>query len=284
MKNAEVAAALDELADLYELDEAVVYRVVAYRRAARAARESAVSIELLAEHGRLTELEGIGKTIEQKIEALMATGEIPAAAKLKGKFPGELVKFMGLPGLGAKTARKIHEELGVTSLKQLRGAAEAGELRSIPGLGPKAEQNILEALEAARKRPPAERRLLSDMLPLAERIIVDLRAHPAAGRVELAGSARRMTETCKDLDIIATSATPPELCEALSGSDLVRETKAIGDAGAKVVTHSGVGVDLRVAAPEQFGNLLQHLSGSKQHNIALREYAVGRGRHVSENG
>src|SRR2546427_9379426 len=113
MRNAEIAQALDELGDLYELDGAVVYRVVAYRQAAKSVRESAVAVEQLAAQGRLTELRGVGKTIEEKIEALLGTGEIPAAAKLKGKFPPTLVQLTRLPGLGAKTARKLYDELGI---------------------------------------------------------------------------------------------------------------------------------------------------------------------------
>ena len=284
LSNAQIAAALDELGDLYELDGAVVYRVVAYRQAARAVRESPLAVAQLAEQGRLTEMAGIGKTLAEKIEALLETGEIPAAVKLKAKFPADLVKLMRLPGLGPKTARKLHEELGIASLEDLRQAAEQERLRSVPGLGPKAEQNILAGLAAREDGQPASRWLLSDVLPLAEQIIGELRAHPAAERVELAGSARRMTDTCKDIDIIATATDARALSEALTQLDIAAESGSAGDAGARIVTHNGVVVELRVVAPQQFGNLLQHLTGSKQHNVALREYAVRRGRHVSEYG
>jgi DNA polymerase (family 10) len=284
VRNAEIAAALDELADLNELDGAVVYRVVAYRQAARAVRESPVAIEQLAEQGRLTKLQGIGKTIEEKIKTLLETGEIPAAAKLKKKFPAALVEFTRLPGLGPKTARKIYEELGISSLEELRSAAEGERLRSIAGLGPRAEENILAALAARAETPASDRRLLSKVLPLAEGIVEELHAHPAAHRVELAGSARRMTDTCKDIDIIATADDPQALGRALTELDVISDARAVGDAGARFVTHNGLKVDLRVVAPDQFGNLLQHLTGSKQHNMALREYAVRRGLHVSEYG
>jgi DNA polymerase (family 10) len=285
VKNAEIAAALDELADLNELDGAVVYRVVAYRQAARSVRESPVAIEQLAEQGRLTKLQGIGKTIEEKIRTLIGTGEIPAATKLKQKFPAALVEFTRLPGLGPKTARKIYEELGISSLEELRTAAETERLRALPGLGPKAEENILAALNARAGAPSGDRRmLLSQVLPIAEQIVEQLRAHPAAERVELAGSARRMTDTCKDIDVIATAGDPRALAGALADLDVVSDARAVGEAGARVFTHNGLSVDLRVVAPDQFGNLLQHLTGSKQHNMALREYAVRRGLHVSEYG
>ena len=284
MRNAEIAAALDELADLNELDQAVVYRVVAYRQAARAVRESPAAVEQMAAQGRLTELRGIGKTIAEKIETLLETGEIPAAVKLKKKFPPALVELTRLPGLGPKTARKIYEELGISSAKDLRRAAKEERLRSVPGLGPKVEENILAALAVPAAKKGSSRRLLSHVLPIAEEIAAALRAHPAANEVEIAGSVRRMTDTCKDIDIIATANDPRALSEALATLPLVQDAATVGDAGARVVTNNGIAVDLRVVSPEQFGNVLQHLTGSKQHNVQLREYAVKRGLHVSEYG
>jgi DNA polymerase (family 10) len=283
MRNAEIASALEELADLYELDGAVVYRVVAYRQAARSVRDSPAAVEQLAAQERLTQLRGVGDTIAQKIVVLLETGEIPAAAKLKQKFPPGLVQLTRMRGLGAKTARKVYETLGISSLAELRAAAEQERLREVPGLGPKAEERILAATDFEADGEGG-RFLLSQVLSLGERIVAELREHPAADRVELAGSARRMTDTCKDLDVIATARDPRALAEALAQLDVTADARAVGDAGARIVTHGGVAVDLRVVAPEQFGSLLQHLTGSKQHNMALREYAVKRGLHVSEYG
>jgi DNA polymerase (family 10) len=283
MNNADIADALDELADLNELDGAVVYRVVAYRQAARAVRESPVAVEQLAEQGRLTELKGVGKTIEEKIGTLLETGEIPAAAKLKKKFPPGLVDLTRIPGLGPKTARKIHAELGIGSVEELREAAMAERLREVPGLGEKVERNILDSLETPLEKGN-DRLLLAHARPLAEQIVEGLRAHPAAERVEIAGSMRRWTETCKDVDIVASSTDPRSLGDALAGIEVVQEAGSVGDAGTRIVTHNGIAVELRVVKPEQFGNLLHHLTGSKQHNVAVREYAVKRGLHVSEYG
>lgn len=284
MKNAEIAAALDELADLYELDGAVIYRVVAYRQAARAVRDSPRSVAELAQERRAVELPHIGKTLEEKIRTLVDTGEIAQATKLRQKFPGELIRFIEIPGLGPKTARKIYDELGITTLDELRAAAEQGTLKSVQGLGPKAEQNIVKALDSDGEPERGARLLLSAVLGIGDRIIQVLREHPAADRVEIAGSARRMTDTCKDLDIIATAHDAAALTKAFSELDLVSEVRGSGDAGVRIVTHNGLRVDFRVVAPEQFGNVLQHLTGSKEHNMALREYAVRRGQHVSEYG
>jgi DNA polymerase (family 10) len=284
MTNAQIAAAMDELADLYELDGAVIYRVIAYREAAKSIRDSPVAVAQLAREGRATELRNVGKTLEEKIRALLETGDIPAAEKLRSKFPGELVRFTRLPGLGAKTARRIHDELGISTLEELRDAAEQERLRSVPGIGPKAEQNIARALAQLEEEGPAERLLLSAVLTIGDQIVEHLRAHPAADRVEIAGSARRMTDTCKDLDIVATADDPAALTRAFTEMQLLASLGSSGEAGARGVTHNGLRIDFRVVEPDQYGNVLQHLTGSKQHNVELREYAVRRGMHVSEYG
>jgi DNA polymerase (family X) len=284
MRNAEIAAALDELADLYELDGAVVYRVVAYRQAARAVRDSSRAVAQLAAEGRASEIQHIGKTLEDKIRMLVDTGEIPQAAKLREKFPADLIRFIEIPGLGPKTARKIYDDLGIATLDELRAAAESGTLKSVKGLGPKGEQNILKALESDGQPERGGRFLLSAVLGIGDQIVEALREHSAADRVEIAGSARRWTDTCKDLDIVATADDASALTKAFTELELVGEVRSQGEAGARIETHNGLAVDFRVVAPEQFGNVLQHLTGSKQHNMALREYAVRRGQHVSEYG
>ncbi len=284
MRNAEIAEALAELATLYELDGAIRYRVLAYREAARVIRQSPVSVEELARAGRATELPGIGETLEQKILALLDTGEIPSATKLKRKFPPALVEVTRVPGVGAKTARRLHDELGVSSLDDLRVAAEQERIREIKGLGPKVEENVLAALGKLADRGPAERLLLSDVLPIAEQLASDLLADPASDAVEVAGSARRRTETCHDIDLIATATDPTALARALLDHPLAATRGSAGESGARITTHNGVAVDLRIVAPEAYGNLLQHFTGSAEHNIELRERAVAMGLSVSEHG
>ncbi len=284
MRNAEIADALAELATLYELDGAIRYRVLAYREAARVVRQSPVSVEELARDGRATELPGVGKTLEQKIVALLDTGEIPAAAKLKRKFPPSLIEVTMVPGVGAKTARRLYDELGVSSLEELRAAAEQERIRQLKGLGPKAEENVLAALGKLADRAPVERLLLSEVLPVAEQLADDLRAHPASDAVELAGSARRRTETCHDIDLIATASEPATLAKALLDHPLAATRGSSGKGGARITTHNGVAVDLRIVAPAAYGNLLQHFTGSAEHNIELRERAVGMDLSVSEHG
>jgi len=283
--NAEIAAALDELGALYQLDGAVKYRVLAYGTAAKAIRESPVSVADLAAAGRATEVPGVGKTLAEKIDALLETGEIPAAVKLKAKFPPTLVEVMGVPGVGAKTARRLFDELGVATLEDLKQAAEGERIRDLKGLGPKAEENVLAGLE--RLGDPGEtsgRVLLSMARPIAEELARELREHPAADRVEVAGSARRWAETCKDIDLIATADDPQALAEHLVASPLITAAGSPGPNGVRAQTQNGISVDLRIVAPDAFGNLLQHFTGSQAHNVQMREAAVANGLSVSEHG
>lgn len=285
MTNAEIATALDELGVLYELDGAVKYRVLAYSAAAKAIRESPVSVTDLAAEGRATEVPGVGKTLAEKIDALIETGEIPAAVKLKAKFPPTLIEVTRVPGVGAKTARKLFETLGVATLEDLKQAAEGERIRELKGLGPKVEENVLANLERLGDPDQGSGRVLLSMArPIAEQLARELREHPAADRVEVAGSVRRWAETCKDIDLIATAEDPTALAEALAGNPLIASAGKPGANGVRAQTQNGISVDLRIVAPEAFGNLLQHFTGSQAHNVQLREAAVAAGLSVSEHG
>jgi DNA polymerase (family X) len=282
--NATIAALFDELADLYELDGAVVHRVLAYRNAAKTVREAPRSVAGLTREGTVTQLPGIGRTLEEKIVALLDTGSIPAAEKLRAKFPVGLVDMTRLPGLGPKRARKLFDELGIDSLEALRAAAESEQLRNVKGFGPKFEEAVLAGFAAGAADAQRPRMLLHKALQMGDAIVDALREHPASDRVELAGSARRLVDSVKDLDVIATSSDPPALLAALADIDLVEESSGTDNNTARARTHTGLAIDLRVVEPDQFGNVLQHLTGSKNHNMALREMVVRRGLHVSEYG
>src|SRR5919205_1222988 len=245
LTNAQIAAAFDELGDLYELDGAVQYRVIAYRTAARTVREAPVSVMGLVREGRVTELPGIGKTLEEKMVALNQRVDTTAAQKLRAKFPPGLLSVMHLPGFGPKRARRLYEELGVDSLDALRAAAEQGEIRKLRGLGARVEENLLRVLaEHDDGGGPAPRVLLSRALPVAEQIAGALRDHPAADRVEIAGSLRRLADASKDIDIIATATDPVALTSTLAELPLVESVQSSGEAGARGMTHSGMKVDL----------------------------------------
>jgi DNA polymerase (family 10) len=282
--NSEIAAALDELGDLTELDGGAVYRVVAYRNAAKAVRESPVSVLGLARQGRATELPGVGAIIQEKVIQLADDGAIPATLKLRAKFPPGVIEMTHLPGLGPKRARRLYEELGIDSIDGLRSAAEEQRIRALKGFGPKAEEAILSSLRLSGAAEKPARVVLDKALAVADGLIAALREHPASIHVELAGSARRMADTVKDLDVIATATDPLALAQAAAELDLIQQAATPSAAGVKLRTHTDIQVDLRIVEPDQFGNLLQHLTGSKQHNMALRDAAVRRGLHVSEYG
>jgi len=282
--NAEVADRFDLLADLLELEGAESFRVLAYRRAATRMRETSASIAQLALDGRAKELQGIGKTIEEKIVQIVETGDIEALAKRRDLVPGDVVAFMRLPGLGPKTAARIWQELGVTTLAGLKEAAEQERLRTLAGLGPRSEEKILQALAFQAENPDEGRKLLGDGLAAVLGAVAELREHPAAVAVAEAGSVRRRKETFRDLDIIATATEPAELTAFFTQLPWVADVAAHGDTKATVVSRQGLRFDLRVVPPESFGNLLQHFTGSKDHNVAMREAAVKRGLSISEYG
>jgi DNA polymerase (family 10) len=282
-RNDEVASQFELLADLLELEDGDRFRIAAYRRAAARIRESTRSVAELALAGQATTLPGIGKTIEGKVQEIVELGEIRALSKRKQGVPPEVVDFLRLPGLGPKTAARIWRELGVTTLDGLREAARGGRLRELAGVGPKLEQRLLEALEHPREARE-ERVLLGRVLPALEPVLAELRALPGVERVSEAGSARRRRESLHDVDIVASAADPAAVTTAFSTRDWVAQILARGETKATVLSHDGLRYDLRVVEPGCFGNLLQHLTGSKAHNVALREEAVRRGLSVSEYG
>jgi DNA polymerase (family 10) len=280
-RNVDVADQLDLLADLLEIEGEASFRVLAYRKAATRIRETAGSVAELALNGRAKNLQGIGKTIEEKIVQVVEDGEMHALTKRKKVIPPEVVSFMRLPGLGPKTAARIWKELGVTTVDELKRAAEQEQLRTLAGLGAKTEERILKAL-AEQQEEPSDRRLLGDGLGALLGVVSVLREHPAAVEVSEAGSARRRKETFRDLDIIATAKDPQALIDYFTRLKWVIEVVAKGPTKATILSNEGLRFDLRVVPPESYGNLLQHFTGSKDHNVALRERAVKDGLSVSE--
>jgi DNA polymerase (family X) len=283
LRNADFADLIERLGDLYELDGAVVYRVTAYRKAAARMRNTAESVDRLSSEGRLTELPDVGATIAAKVEEYRTTGTLAALERLEAAYPPGLVDVMRLPGVGAKTTRKLYEALGITTVDELRAAAEAGRVRDVPGLGAQREERILAAIEAGGG-PRKGVILLDRALERAEALLAGVRAHPTCVAASEAGSLRRRRETVGDLDLIAASDDPRALLEAFGALPEVLEVTAMGESKGSILTHDSIQVDLRVVPPGVYGNLLQHFTGSKAHNVAMREEAVGRGLSISEWG
>ncbi|HST14623.1 MAG TPA: DNA polymerase/3'-5' exonuclease PolX [Gaiellaceae bacterium] len=281
-RNDVLAEQFDLLADLMELEGADSFRIGAYRKASARIRETPSSVAQLALDGKAKLLQGIGKTIEAKIVEVVDDGEIHALTKRKAEVPAEVAIFMRLPGLGPKTARRIWKELGITTVDGLKAAAEAQQLRGHAGIGAGTEEKIATALAKPQAAQGPRRSLLGTTLPKLRAVVDELREHPASVEVSLAGSARRMRETVRDLDIIATATDPQALVDHFCSLPFVVDVAAKGSTKATVVSHEGYRFDLRVVPPESYGNLLQHFTGSKNHNVALREDAVRRGFSVSE--
>ena len=277
-----LAEQFELLADLMEIGGADSFRIGAYRKAAARIRDTPSSVAQLALDGKAKQLQGIGKTIEAKIVEVVEDGEIHALTKRKAEVPEEVAIFMRLPGLGPKTARRLWQELGITTVVALQAAAAAQQLRGHAGIGPGTEEKIAAALAQPRAAEGPRRALLGTTLPKLRAVVEVLREHPAAVEVSLAGSARRMRETVRDLDIIATATDPQALVDYFCSLTWVVDVAAKGTTKATVVSHDGARFDLRVVPPESYGNLLQHFTGSKHHNVALREDAVRRGFSVSE--
>jgi DNA polymerase (family 10) len=278
--NEEVAAAFEEVADLTEMAEGDRFRVLAYRRVAATLRGEALDIARLDEKG-LRGLRGVGKATAEKISEFLSKGTMQALEDARAAVPQELLELKRLPGLGPRKAMQLHRELGVRTLEELREAAERREVRPLKGMGPKTEENLLRALE--RPRGP-NRRLLADALEVADEILGELRAHPAVRRASAAGSLRRMRETIGDVDLLVASEDPEAVADAFTRLTAVERVSARGATKSSIVTSKGVPVDLRVVALDEFGAALQYFTGSKEHNVKVREHAVRLGLKLSEYG
>src|SRR5437879_8186089 len=253
-RNSDVADQIDLLADLLELEGQDTFRVVAYRRAATRVRETSGSVAQMTLDGSGKELQGIGRTIEEKIVEIVEIGEIQALTKKKAGVPPEVVLFMKLPGLGPKTAARIWRELGVETLDELKTAAESERLRTLAGLGAKSEEKILAALAYQAESPEPGRYLLGAGLPAVQAVVAALRELPVAIAVSEAGSVRRRKETFRDLDVIASATEPAELTGHFASLNWVVDVAAQGDTKATVVSREGLRFDLRVVPPESFGD------------------------------
>jgi DNA polymerase (family X) len=284
LSNAAIAERFDLMADLLELEGAVVYRVLAYRRASQTLRETAESVARLSAEKRLTSLPGVGQTIADKVAELLETGEIAALVRLVDRNPPGAVQVMRLQGVGPKTARRIFAELDLRTVADVREAATAGRIRTLQGLGEKTEATILTGLADGDGAAAAPRRSIARAWALADLAVAALRACDGVVRCEAAGSVRRYRETVKDVDIVAAVSDRVSATEAFAAGEWVAEVESRGDSRVAARAHDGTLVELRMVPPGCYGNLLQHLTGSKAHNVALREAAVRSKLKVSEYG
>ncbi len=282
MKNRAIAAMFNDIADMLEIKGESIFRVTAYRRAARALESVTEDIEAVAARGELTEIPGVGTSIAEKITEFLKTETSRYYEELRAQLPAGITTLMTVPEIGPKTALLLHERLGITSIEELEQAAKDGKVRTLPRMGAKTEENILKGIGLLRRSK--DRLPIGQILPHAQEMLEALRELPGVDTISLAGSLRRMKETVGDIDILVTSSKPDHVMEAFTSFPKVKQVLARGPTKSSVVLDVGIQADVRVVEPEAFGAALQYFTGSKDHNVKIREKAVKRGLKVNEYG
>ena len=283
MENGEIAAVLEDVGMLLQIQGANPFRIRAYENAARAVEDHAVPLRaMVADGADLTELPGIGKDMARYITELVTTGRLSILDELTAQIPRSLLELVRLPGVGPKRARKLWESLGITTLDALEAAARDGHVAELDGFGAKTQQRILDGIAKLKERGNRLRLVEADerIAPL----LTHLRDQATIRRVEVAGSLRRRLETIGDIDLLATAADPGAAMEHFTGFRGVAEVTMSGETRGSVVLSSGLQVDLRIVPEESWGAALQYFTGSKAHNVTLRKRAVGMGLSISEYG
>jgi len=282
MNNAAIAQVFQDMADLLELKEDNPFKIRAYQKAARTIETLPEELDQVMKEGRLRQIPGVGEAISNKITELLTTGKLEAYEKLRSEFPEGIVELLTIPGVGPKTALRLSKELGISNVDELEKAILDGRVASLYRLGDKTAENILHHIQTLRRKDM--RIPIGEALPLAEEIVTALKEQTGVRNLTPAGSLRRFKETIGDIDIMGTAADPESVIKAFVRLPMVEEILAQGPTKASVIVKSGLQVDLRMVEPDSFGSLLQHFTGSKEHNVILRERAVRQGLSLSEYG
>jgi DNA polymerase (family 10) len=281
MKNQQIAKIFSEIAELLELKGENPFRIRAYLRAAQNIDSLSQDVSTLSKE-ELEAIPGIGKDLSGKIREYLETGRIAKYDDLKEEIPGGVLDLLKVPGLGPKKAKLFFDKLKIKSVDELEAAIRKGKLAGLPGIQKKTEENILQGIELTRRGE--ERRPLGRVLPLAEDIVRRMKEGAPVNRIEVAGSIRRWKETVRDIDVLTTSKHPEEVMDAFVKLPHVSRVLAQGPTKSSVITEDGVQVDLRVVEDDSFGAALQYFTGSRQHNIKLREMAVRAKLKLNEYG
>ena len=282
MRNSEIAKVFEDIADLLELKGENPFKIRAYQRAARSIDHLSVEVEQLATEDRLKEIPGVGEAITKKITELVTTGKLDYYEKLKAEFPEGISTLLDVPSIGPKTAILLSGELGIKTVDELEAAIVGGKVASLPRMGDKITENILRHIQALRRKD--QRIPIGEALPVVDEILARLKGLPGLKNLTPAGSLRRFRETIGDIDLMGTADNAREVIQAFVTLPQVKEVLASGTTKASVVVSGGLQVDLRIVEHDSFGSLLQYFTGSKQHNINLRERAHRQGLKLSEYG
>ena len=283
MKNSDVAKVFQDIADLLELKGENVFKIRAYQKAARAIDYYPRELEALIDEGEdLRSIPGVGEAIAKKAAELITTGKLGYYEDLKAESPQGITNLLDIPGIGPKTANRLSSELGVSSVDELERAINEGQLAKLSRLGEKTAENILHQIQALRRKD--QRIPIGKALPIVEEITATLRSIPGVKNLTPAGSLRRFQETVGDIDLMGTANEPKEVIDAFVALPLVRQALAHGSTKASVIVSGGLQIDLRMVEHDSFGSLLQYFTGSKQHNISVRDKWRKRGLKLSEYG
>jgi DNA polymerase (family X) len=284
LTNRQIADVFEMVADMLQLKGEIIHRVLSYRRASESIRELPRDLHAVAAEGKLEEIPGIGKTLADKINELLTTGELEFYNRLAAEIPPGVISIMRINGVGPKKARLFWDELKITNLDELEAAARAGKLRDLSGMGAKSEQKIIEGIEALKRQ--TGRIPLGTALPAALAILDALRALPQVIDGEVAGSIRRARPTIGDVDLlvaVSDMSDAPAIMDTFVGLENVSRILGHGDTKSSVELHNGLQVDLRVLPRERWGTALQYFTGSQMHNIKIREIALAKGYSLNEH-
>jgi DNA polymerase (family 10) len=282
MNNKEIAKVFQDIADLLELKGENPFKIRAYQKAVRSIEHLPVEVEQLVAEEKLKEVPGVGEAITKKITELVTTGHLSYYEKLKAEFPDGISTLLDIPGVGPKTAMLLSSELGIKSVDELEAAIISGKVASLPRMGDKVTENILRHIQTLRRKD--QRIPIGEALPVVDDILTRLGQVPGVRNLAPAGSLRRFRETVGDIDLMGTADNASEIIQTFVNLPQVREVLASGITKASVVVSGGLQVDLRIVEHDCFGSLLQYFTGSKQHNINLRERAHRMGLKLSEYG
>ena len=283
MKNTAVAKVFQDMADLLELKGENPFKIRAYQRAARTIEHLPREVEfLLQESANLKEIPGIGDAISKKITDLVTTGRLEVYEKLRAEFPEGVSTLLDVPGIGPKTAMRLCNELGISTVDGLEAAIHEGKVAALFRMGQKTAENILHQIQALRRKD--QRILIGEALPVVEELLAELSRQTGARNLTAAGSLRRFRETLGDIDLMGTADRAEEVIHTFVGLPQVRQILAEGATKASIIVSGGLQIDLRMVEHECFGSTLQYFTGSKQHNISLRERAHRQGLKLSEYG
>ena len=282
LKNLELSRMFDRIASMLKIKGENSFKIRAYEKIALVLENLPIDIEIIYQQGGLNNIPGVGSAIAQKIEEFLTTGKLEYYEKLKETIPSGVIELLDISEVGPKTAKLLYEELGVDNIEKLEKAVRQHQIKDLPGMGEKSEMNILRGIELYKRRK--ERVLLGTALPLAEEIVESLRQLKETDKISFAGSLRRKKETIGDIDILVTSQKPEKIMETFISLPQVREILAEGPTKSSVITKDDIHVDVRVVEPISFGAALQYFTGSKAHNIKLRELAIKRGLKINEYG